>query len=375
MMRYVLPITLEKADPVEKDSLFTISLRKARGLPEKLHYLLEKAVAVAGPFIGPRGGKWANVQHTIPWQEAKGRVRISAKPAETVPERKWIDHKPGLPKQTIHKYATVVGTDRYGDPVHVYLGQRKALHDNIVKSFMSNKKPAVGKKIAVVMMGGAASGKTSIVKEVMGDKFDTFVNVNPDDVKEKMPEYNAALAASAKDAAWMAHVESSDVAQEVYNQALNGGMNLIVDGTGKNGEKHRRRIQTLKDEGYEIQMLMPHITLEVAIPRIKKRANRTGRFVPDNVAIEQYTKIPGNFEASARMADSFKLFDTSMGPPPIVKWEGGKSQKDVIHDQAFVDRFKTQGALAKSDGSINIPWDRMDADSFVLKRGRRLQYV
>ncbi len=364
--------------PRSRRSLYVIPMRKAQGLPEQVHYILEKAAAVAGPFMGPRGGKWADPQHKIPWQERKQRAPAKAK--EAAPTRIWIDHKPGLPKQTVYKYATVIGTDKDGDPIHVYLGQRKELHDKIVKSFMAGKKPPTGQKIAVVMMGGAASGKTSIVKEVMGDKFDTFVNVNPDDVKEKMPEYNAALqfrsggrTVSAKDAALMAHEESSDVAQEIYNQALEQGMNVIVDGTGKNGVKHRKKIQELKDEGYEVRMLMPHIQLGDALNRIEVRAGKTGRFVPTEVATEQYTKIPGNFEASARLADSFKLFDSS-GRPPVVKWEG---PPDKIHDQAFVDNFKTKGALSKSDGpptAGQIKWDRMDADSFVLKKGRRLRY-
>ena len=30
---------------------------------------LEELRKSGGPFIGPRGGKWADAQHTIPWKE------------------------------------------------------------------------------------------------------------------------------------------------------------------------------------------------------------------------------------------------------------------------------------------------------------------
>ena len=40
---------------------------KKGGFAMDLTQYLEKA----GPFIGPRGGKWADAKHTIPWGEEK----------------------------------------------------------------------------------------------------------------------------------------------------------------------------------------------------------------------------------------------------------------------------------------------------------------
>ena len=37
-----------------------------------------------GPFIGPRGGKWADVEHTIPWHEDVGHVQIEKDAHEAV---------------------------------------------------------------------------------------------------------------------------------------------------------------------------------------------------------------------------------------------------------------------------------------------------
>jgi len=64
--------------------------------------------AVAGPFIGPKGGKWANPQHTIPWKPAApGKVRKFARP---MTKRPWIDHLEGTPKQTIDLYRNPDGS-------------------------------------------------------------------------------------------------------------------------------------------------------------------------------------------------------------------------------------------------------------------------
>jgi DNA topoisomerase-1 len=54
----------------------------------------------AGPYIGPRGGKWADPQHTIPYKEPKGQKR--AKPAKAKPKGSTTPKaKPGsqLPKE------------------------------------------------------------------------------------------------------------------------------------------------------------------------------------------------------------------------------------------------------------------------------------
>jgi len=38
----------------------------------------QQAAPAAGPFIGPRGGKWADPDFTIPWHEGTGRSRTVA---------------------------------------------------------------------------------------------------------------------------------------------------------------------------------------------------------------------------------------------------------------------------------------------------------
>jgi hypothetical protein len=51
--------------------------KAAKGYVAVAREVLAKAGA---PYIGPKGGKWADPQHTIPWQERKGRTKTT--PAE-----------------------------------------------------------------------------------------------------------------------------------------------------------------------------------------------------------------------------------------------------------------------------------------------------
>lgn len=52
-------------------------LREAHGLV--------KSLRKAGPFIGPRGGKWADAKHTIPWEEDKGGKKHEIQFHEALP--------------------------------------------------------------------------------------------------------------------------------------------------------------------------------------------------------------------------------------------------------------------------------------------------
>lgn len=316
----------------------------------------------AGPYIGPRGGKWQDPQHKIPWKEGAPKVAVKKQEPGKKTRRNWMNHMPGMPKQTVDKWKNADGS---------YKIERRKLHQKIVNSFIGTKKPPPKdtKKIAIVMMGGPASGKTTLVKRFTGERFNDFVNVNPDDIKEQMPEYNQALnfktdggEASAKDAAFMVHEESSNISAQVMGQAISKGLNLVVDGTGKDAKKHTDQIQKLRNAGYHVQLLMPDVDMEEAVKRSSDRAEKTGRYVPagppppgtPDIIRSAHKKIPNNFEKIARIADEFALYD-SRSWSPDVKWTGGRGLEDVIHDAIFVEAFKKRASalgvqpMAKAD--------------------------
>lgn len=324
--------------------------------PEKL----EKAQAVIA--IGKKGGK------IIGYSKGKPVYQSEPKPekVKSGAARKWINHLRG-------KNYSTVGEFRLRPPPRgakpVYKKERSPLHKEIIRSFMEDSSgrpvppvPVGTKKIAYVMMGGPASGKTSLVKQAVGVRKGTefsdfgFVNVNPDDVKEKLPEWDEGLSRNAKDTAWVTHSESSDVATEIYKQAVSGGTNIVLDGTGKNVRRHVERIHELQKHGYEVRLMMPDIMIEEAATRAIKRAEATGRHVPiDKILKPAHRVIPVNFEPIARQADTFALYDmmVAMGEAPILKWSGAKGRPDEVLDPAWVESFKIRGKqLATFQGNL-----------------------
>lgn len=229
--------------------------------------------------------------------------------------------------------------------------RRATVHDPIIREALSAR-PA-GKdeqKTAIMTMGAPASGKSSALRGVDTTR---FVKVDPDAIKERLPEYQKAVADRSntfRGAAFMAHEESSDIAKTILARAVANGNHVIVDGTGSNADAFLKKMDTLKAAGYHVHVAMPHLEEEAGIARMKDRADKSGRMVPEKFARAAYNTIPRNFERIARKADSFALYDNS-GKNVRPVWEGRKGYADEVHDKAFVDAFRTK---YKSDAG---DWD------------------
>ena len=269
-----------------------------------------------------------------------------------------------------------------------YTKQRLKLHQQIQAKFSAHVAPVPKDRrpVALITMGGPAAGKGTVVRAIMRDTSD-FVLVNPDDVKEEMPEYKKGLdlgkdadgkPISARDAAWLAHDESSDIASKIEQDAIRDRKNVLIDGTGKNAAKYERKIEALRKAGYRIKLVMPHLPLETAVTRVEQRAEATGRYVPEDIVRHAHTVIPGNFERIARAADEFTLFsnDSPPAPPPKEMWSGGAGKEDTVRDPQFVAGFKTlaersqaQQSMSKSEdngGDAELP-DSVSMDELLAR--------
>lgn len=217
--------------------------------------------------------------------------------------------------------------------------ERQAYREQIINEYLSQgstEPKSNGKPVAIVMMGGPASGKSTFRQRQYGDE-PGYVTIDADDVKTKLPEYELAVANSDIYAAARAHEESSAIAKQVYRAALAGRMNLIFDGTGKNANNYERMLRDLKDAGYEVRLMMPHIEAVDGIARVTARAERSGRYVPEYILEEAYRTIPQNFFRLARQADEARLIDGYSGNIMATVSNGAESL--TPQGEQFKERF------------------------------------
>jgi predicted ABC-type ATPase len=265
--------------------------------------------------------------------DEEGHVRIT-------PGRKWIDKVPGFPDETWHAHFSD-HPDKGGVPSE----ERATFHrlEIIEPAFENVRQPEPDEqKVAILMMGAPASGKSSMVA---GLNREDFVVINPDDVKDKLPEYREGLKQSARNSAKMSHEESSYVAKQIRERAIEEGKHLLVDGTGFNPNTYLGLIDKLHAQGYRVSVKMADLNYEEGMGRMKERAEATGRWVPPEIVTKSYERIPGNFERISRAADDFALFDTRVRGGPKLVWSGGKDKPEQIHDEARVAEFKSRAAM------------------------------
>lgn len=253
-------------------------------------------------------------------------------------ERTWTDKPPAGMKPETWQAHFSGHPEKGGQPN----AERKVLHDEIVKEALARAEPAKPgeQKVAIMTMGGPASGKTSMLRGIDDSK---FVKVDPDDIKGKLPEYQQATHPDAtfRGAAAMAHEESSFLAKRVRDEAIDRGNHVIIDGTGANAEKFLATYQMLKDKGYEVQVHMPHLSVEEGVSRALARAEKTGRYVPKEFIQKAYENINANAERIMAKVDNFHLYDASTkGHPKTLTKEGGDSGRTVVHNQAAFKAFQ-----------------------------------
>jgi len=287
-------------------------------------------------------------------------TKIASKPGDVAtgrdgvtisPGRKWSDKRPdGMAPQTYLQHFEGSVSKNKDNPLQNMrpTKERKArVHDPVVKAALAVPLPKSGeKKIAIMTMGGPASGKGTVLKQV-STAGTPMVLVDPDHVKGQLPEYRKAVPPKGSDkptfkgAAAMVHEESSFIAKRIRNEAVAAGNHLIIDGTGTNSKKFIETMKDLKSKGYEVQVHFPHLEHDEGLKRAKSRAEGSGRYVPDAFISHSYSKIDNNVEkimaAAKEHGASFHMYDAGKkGHPVSYSQKGGK---ETIHSQEHYSAF------------------------------------
>lgn len=216
-------------------------------------------------------------------------------------------------KDTEAKFAVMVNMGTAEEPKMepVYHDQaRLRLHEQIIDALLRKRKEitlpdgnkvevpdpegeyllptADGKPRVLFFGGGTASGKSTALKmdENKHVRPPDAVEIDVDQIKSMLPEFNEMVAGGDKYAASGVHEESSWLGKLLQERAMERGLNVIVDGTGdspmKPGSEGKfvSKMQKFKDKGYDVSAFYVSAPTDVAIIRAAKRATEDGRWVP-----------------------------------------------------------------------------------------------
>ena len=144
--------------------------------------------------------------------------------------------------------------------------ERIALREQIKKDYFECFNNARQDKIAAVVLGQIASGKTSYCKQLMFNN-DAFV-VDVDYIKQGYQSMDGLRADYDEGKGTdQIHEDASLLSKQVLSEASKQGFNLIIPKTGINYNSIEKIVKELKQNGYYVAMVYIDLPIEKCIER------------------------------------------------------------------------------------------------------------
>jgi len=178
-----------------------------------------------------------------------------------------------------------------------------------ISEFLDKRLSSAGTdKIAVVMVGGPGSGKSSGKSKTISylkKEIKDFVNIDPDEIITSLFSLNRNC-----------YVPAGIINNKSFEKAIHDNKNIVFDGTGKNFEWYSENvIKRLKDNKYNVNLVIVTNNFNSVIKRIEEREKKEGRTVNLQYASEVYetlkTAIPKYIDLKCDFIDKIWLYDNS----------------------------------------------------------------
>jgi predicted ABC-type ATPase len=226
-----------------------------------------------------------------------------------------------------------------------YLPARLELHAEIINHFLE-KGVVQDEPATLFITGGTASGKSTMLDSgELDDDFDDFgsaVLINPDEIKEMLPEYKEMIKGGDQYAAWGTHEESSDIAKKLLAVTNERKYHAIVDGTGDSGPgKFEGKVAAAEAAGRRAKVIYVDVPTDLAVTRALKRAKETGRMVPVSEIRKIHREVAARHVEYADKIDDWEVWVTDKGTPRMVAERENDEVK--IYDQKRYDQTLAKG--------------------------------
>lgn len=200
--------------------------------------------------------------------------------------------------------------------------------DSFIEKQFEAKTPVAADKgaipVAVMMVGGPGAGKSSCRRKFVSFG-DNFVNIDLDHVL-------MTLFPNDADKVYDCIGSAVPILIKITNRAAQGKYNIVNDGTGRNkdgkGASYDSLAQRFKKDGYRVEIVAVFLPVEVALPRIKRRAEEEHRDIDLEYTQQTYEAINQLLPAYAKDTvnyDAVTIASNFEDPLMIYSRDGGCS--------------------------------------------------
>lgn len=223
----------------------------------------------------------------------------------------------------------------------------KNVHDRILKALRGEVKVknSSTKKRAVLLGGPSGVGKSTL-RTVYGSQIgipdrSQALHLDPDEIRELIPEYRDWLFNPAVSAPELTHAESMHLVQEGVKDAIANNLDVVHDTTGRD---FRDVLSNLDRAGYEKVAHFATGDLQQTIAQAEERARLSGRYRSPSDIARSFKGVARAIEGyiQSDTFDEFYLWDTTSRPPKMVASKK-KGQPLQVFDRAAWDKMKRGG--------------------------------
>jgi len=202
-----------------------------------------------------------------------------------------------------------------------YTPQRQILQDAIIQTLLSKSNANITDSDGdscispinpwiVFTAGAMGSGKSYTIKQLHKyNRFplDTFITVDPDEIRRLLPEFEWYLSHNPEMAGEHTRKEAGFLAEMLTQISLENGRNVLVDGSLKDAEWYHDYFHLLKKEygehGLRIGILHVTAPREAVFERARARSKITRRIVPQHRLEETLDMVPHSVNRLAPLVD------------------------------------------------------------------------
>lgn len=263
------------------------------------------------------------------------------------PSQNWTESLAYLPNSSAKAHCEIDAQGRAIAPKP----HRANLHLTIIKDATLNATTAKGvAPKALLVIGAPGSGRSGLMATL-----NNFVAINPDRIKERLPEYQEATKNKAKNAALIVHTESSLIAKQIQVHAVSQKMNLAIELTGENPAAIKAVMQSLKQHGYEVGVALCHCPEKDHLRRTIAMSESNGRWLSQDFIQQSNRQALDTFKQIRHECDRFRVIDTQNPQAPQVVWEK-RPEGEIVNSQSqFVKALyvKPEPATSQPRGFIS----------------------